>query len=134
MVVESVFCRMKTSRNIKMRKPTISADHSAAARVNLTADSGDARYSPGVAVGSTEVPMVCSGDGSAGNSACGGLSGDAEGSLVMSPSLPFQVANETNCHFHGECKSRRGGGHADSVRWSLRREDIGYVDCYAEHA
>src|SRR5689334_12313666 len=99
---------MNTSRSIRMRNPTISADHSAAARVNLTADSGDARYSPGVAVGSTEVPLVCSGDDSAGNSARGGWSGDAMGSLVMGPSLPFQVTNETNCHFHGECKSRRG--------------------------
>ena len=46
MVVESVFCRMNTSSSIRITNPTINADHSAAARVNLTADFGDTRYSP----------------------------------------------------------------------------------------
>ena len=47
----------------------ISADHSAAARVNLTADSGVTRYSLGVAVGSGGVPIADSGGGVDGQTA-----------------------------------------------------------------
>src|ERR1700754_2586742 len=81
---------MNTSSRIRTTNPTISADHSAAARVNLTADSGDTRYSPGVAVGSGGVPF---------DEASGGVGdgrwGVADGSLVMPPSLPFTASNET---------------------------------------
>ena len=38
--VESVFCMMKINSTIRIRNPMISADHNAAARVKLTADSG----------------------------------------------------------------------------------------------
>ena len=38
-VADSVFCAMKISSTIRIRKPGISADHSAAALVNLTGDS-----------------------------------------------------------------------------------------------
>ena len=90
MVVESVFCMMNTNNRIRITNPTISADHSAAARVNLTADSGDTRYSPGVAVGSGGVPFD-EADGGVGD----GRSGEADGSLVMAPSSSFTASNET---------------------------------------
>src|SRR6201991_5200212 len=64
-VAESVFCMMNTSSRIRITNPTISADHRAAARVNLTADSGDIRYSPGVAAGSGGVPFDEAGGGGA---------------------------------------------------------------------
>src|SRR5882757_9410219 len=97
-VAASVFCMMNTSRNMRIRNPTISADQSAAARVNLTADSGETRYSPGVAVGSGGVPFedatggwARAGEGTASD----GRSGDTDGSLVMAPSLPLRQPNET---------------------------------------
>ena len=42
-VIESVFWVMKINNTIRIRKPAINADHSAAARVNLTAVSGGGR-------------------------------------------------------------------------------------------
>ena len=117
MVVESVFCMMKTSSRMRIRNPTISADQSAAARVNLTADSGDTRYSPGVAVGSGGAPFedAIGGYGGGGGSpgsgdAPPGRSGDTEGSLVMGPSLPFRGANETTLAF--TVKQSAAGGRA----------------------
>src|SRR4029453_3623555 len=97
MVVESVFCMMNTSNRMRMTKPTISADHSAAARVNLTADSGETRYSPGVAVGSGGVPFeeVTGGSMGRGGTSPRGRSGEADGSLVMVPSLPLGASKET---------------------------------------
>src|SRR6476619_5545684 len=83
-VAESVFCVMNTSSRIRSTKPTISADHSAAARVNFTADSGETRYSPAVAVGSGGVPFEEAGGGRG-----------STGSLVIAPSLPFPASNET---------------------------------------
>src|SRR4051812_15465437 len=100
MVAESVFCRMKTSNRIRITKPAISADHNAAARVNLTADSGDKRYSPAVAVGSGGVPFA---DGTGGSM---GRSLEADGSLVMVPSLPLGASKETT---PGERGALKGG-------------------------
>src|SRR6185503_14553283 len=40
--VDTVFCAMKINSTMRIRKPTISATHNAAARVNLTADWGAA--------------------------------------------------------------------------------------------
>src|SRR5262245_25425250 len=84
-VAESVFCRMNTSSTIRITKPAISADHSAAARVNFTADSG------GDGLGVTDGNSAGTGDGAASN----GRSGVADGSLVMAPFLPFRASNET---------------------------------------
>ena len=88
-MAESVFCMMNTSSKIRIRNPTISADHSAAARVNFTADSGETRYSPAVAVGSGGVPF--------GRRHGRRVRGRrlTDGSLVMAPSLPFRQPNET---------------------------------------
>jgi hypothetical protein len=80
MLVELVFCMMNTSSTIRITNPVISADHSAAARVNFTADSGLTRYSPGVATGSGGTPFP---------EADGGRSDGTDGSLVMTPSCPF---------------------------------------------
>src|SRR5258708_7469580 len=85
MVVDSVFCRMNTSSRIRITNPAIIADHSAAARVNFTADSGVDGCVGGV---------VVTVGGSAGV-ASDGWSGDTDGSLVMAPSLPFPASNET---------------------------------------
>src|SRR5262249_3417946 len=81
-VAEAVFCMMNTSSRIRITNPAINAVHSAAARVNFTADSGGAGFDVGEVVAG----------GSAGRGAGTGSigrSGDADGSLVMAPSLPF---------------------------------------------
>ena len=82
--VDSVFCAMKISRTISTRKPSVSADHSAAARVRWTADCPDVVFrSPG-----WRARRTVGGGG-------GGGSADAKGSLDMAPSLPFRASNET---------------------------------------
>src|SRR3954452_20372890 len=73
MVAESVFCRMKTNSRIRMTNPVINADHNAAARVNFTADCGEVRYSPAVAVGSGGVPREAAGGGDHGGCSAGWL-------------------------------------------------------------
>src|SRR6478672_2060785 len=88
--VDSVFCAMKISRTSRITKPGTSADQTAEVLVNLTA-----------------LPCGCSGEvsgrsmngggtGSPGSGACkpSGRFGDAEGSLVMTPCLPFGAAIE----------------------------------------
>ena len=75
MVVESVFCMMNTNSTIRITNPVISADHSAAARVNFTADSGLTRYSPGVRDRIRWCPFPDAGGG--------GGSGGTGGSLVI---------------------------------------------------
>src|SRR6478752_2578900 len=87
-VAEAVFCRMNTSSRIRITNPAINADHSAAARVNFTADSGVPGFDDGdVVAGGPE--GAGAGTGSIGRSA------DADGSLVIAPSLPFRTSNET---------------------------------------
>src|ERR1700738_4244762 len=63
MVVDSVFCMMNTSSRIRITNPAIIADHSAAARVNFTADSGVDGFVGGVVVtvGGAAGPGVPSG-------------------------------------------------------------------------
>lgn len=73
--VEAVFWAMKTSSKIKIRKPPISADHKAAARVNLTACSPDAGPTDGVGAGGV---------------------GEAGGLLLMYSSLPYPRQKETD--------------------------------------
>src|ERR1700743_219967 len=73
--VEAVFWAMKTSSRIKVRKPPISADHNAAARVNLTACSPDA--------------------GTTGGAGGGGV-GESGGFLLMYSSLPHPRQKETD--------------------------------------
>src|ERR1700753_3288126 len=73
--VEAVFWAMKTSSRIRVRKPPISADHKAAARVNLTACSPDAGPTGGVGAGGVGEP--------------GGL-------LLMYSSLPYLGQKETD--------------------------------------
>ena len=92
-VADSVFCMMNTSSTIRIRNPTISADHSAAARVNLTADSGggeifDRRW--------RSDPVVRLSSRRRGLAGCGDRwRRRREGSLVMAPSLPFRARDET---------------------------------------
>jgi hypothetical protein len=63
----------------------------------LTADSGETRYSPAVAVGSGGVPLEDTAGGSLGPGGTEpvGRSGETDGSLVMGPSLPFPAGIET---------------------------------------
>ena len=83
---------MNTSSRIRITNPAINADHSAAARVNFTADSGVS--------GVSGVGVTAEGSAGAGNgTASGGRSGDTDGSLVIAPSLPFRQPNETTAAF-----------------------------------
>jgi hypothetical protein len=75
--VDVVFCAIKISNRIRIRKPAINADHSAPARVNL-------------AVGSFGLALGRGGEGGAGGDGRGGGgdgSGEPEGPLLIAPSL-----------------------------------------------
>jgi hypothetical protein len=78
---------MNTSSRIRITNPAIIADHSAAARVNFTADSGVDGFVGGV--------VVTVGGSAGAGVASDGWSGDTDGSLVMAPFLPFPASNET---------------------------------------
>src|SRR5271155_982059 len=65
------FWVMKISNTIRIRKPAINDDHTLAVRVNLTAVSGGGTVS------------------GTGADASGGCSGDTDGSLLISLSIPF---------------------------------------------
>ena len=85
---DSVFWAMKISRTISTRNPKISAPHMAAAFVNLTASSGGADFLTGFDVSDD---VACG----AGGGVSDGVSGDANGSLVMSSIFPFPSSDET---------------------------------------
>src|ERR1700722_15261997 len=96
MVVEPVFCMMNTSSRIRITNPPIIADHSAAARVNFTADSGVDGFVDGFVEGFVDGGVVGgSGAGVGAGTASCGRSGDTDESLVIAPSLSFPASNET---------------------------------------
>src|SRR5215469_15092813 len=80
---ESMFCATKISNTMRIRKPPISAVHRAPARVNLTAGSTGAL--PGTGVGAV-LSALSRGSGSS----------EAEGLLLMVPSLSHPAQKETN--------------------------------------
>jgi hypothetical protein len=71
---------------MRMRKPPMTADHTADARVKCTADFGVAGCATGTSAGTT------------------GGSGVAYGSLLMNISLPFTWTKETKRFTHSAVK------------------------------
>src|ERR1700722_17307588 len=89
---DSVFWAMNTSKTMRMTKPTISANHSAAARVNLTADSGGALGRVIAASGGT----CCGGIAGAGDPAYGGGS---TGAADAGPSAVDWAIRADHCSY-----------------------------------
>src|ERR1700712_4480380 len=83
---DSVFWAMKISRTMRMRKPPMTADHNADARVKCTADFGLAGGRTGTSAGTT------------------GGSGVAYGSVLMESSFPLTRVKETTGSTHSAVK------------------------------